>query len=242
MSLPSTGEAPSVDTYTLRDQERMAKAVHYFAWQGRLVRPHIGRRVVEFGCGTGNFTGNLLDREAVVAVDIEQECIGRLRRRYPDQKNLHAFAIDSEGFREIAKFRPDSCVCLNVLEHIEDDRGVLQQLASILPSGGAIVLIVPAFAALFGPIDRKLGHYRRYRRASMRALAESAGLRIEKMHYLNLAGFFGWWCNARIFKLEIQSRAQIAIFDLLIAPVMSRLEAAAHPPFGQSLFTVLRKP
>lgn len=244
MSLPSTNTVQSGGQYTLRDQERMSKARNYFAWQGRLVRPHLGRRVVEFGCGTGNFTPMLLDREAVIAVDVEPECVERLRRRYPDQRNLRVSSIDADGLglSQIARFRPDSCVCLNVLEHIEDDRRALGQMASILPSGGAIVLIVPAFPALLGPIDRNLGHYRRYRRESIRNLARSAGLEVEKLRYMNLIGFFGWWMNARIFKLGIQSRAQIAFFDRIIVPVMSGIERAVAPPFGQSLFGVLRKP
>ena len=78
-------------TYTLQDQERMAQAKNYFAWQGRLVTPELGRRVVEVGCGLGNFTGMLLDREAVIALDVEPDCIQRLKERYPNQPNLLAF-------------------------------------------------------------------------------------------------------------------------------------------------------
>jgi SAM-dependent methyltransferase len=240
--MPSA-DPSTLSDYTMSDQERMSKARNYFAWQGRMVRPHLGRRVVEFGCGIGNFTRMLLDRDAVIAVDVEPECVERLRRRYPDRPNLHVSAIDADGFglSALARFRPDSCVCLNVLEHIDDDRRTLEQMASILPSGGAIVLMVPAFPALSGPIDRNLGHYRRYRRESIRQLARGASLTVEKLHYMNLAGFFGWWMNARIFQLEIQSRGQIAIFDRLIVPGMSTIERISPPPFGQSLFAVLRK-
>ena len=243
MNLPSTSTLESVPNYTLLDQERMSKAKRYFAWQGRLVLPYLGRRVVEFGCGTGNFTGMLLDREAVIAVDVEPECLDRLRERYGDRPNLHILPIDESGsgIAQVARFEPDSCVCLNVIEHIEDDGRALRQMASILPSGGVIVLIVPAFVALSGPIDRHLGHYRRYRRASMRTLAADAGLNVEKLRYMNLVGFFGWWMNSRIFHLEIQSSAQIAVFEKCVVPVMSRIESVIAPPFGQSLFAVLRK-
>src|SRR5579859_7244042 len=97
--------------YTLRDQERMARAKNYFAWQGRLVTPELGRRVVEVGCGLGNFTGMLLDREVVIAIDIEPDCIERLAARYPGRANLHAFVGDAgdRSFAELARFRPDSC-------------------------------------------------------------------------------------------------------------------------------------
>lgn len=231
-------------TYTLEDQQRMARATNYFAWQGRLVMREVGRRVVEVGCGLGNFTAMLLDREAVIALDIEPACVARLKERYPNRNNLHAFVGDAGSIRftELSRFHPDSCVCLNVLEHMEDDHAVLRNMASPLPPRGVIVLIVPAFPALYGPIDKHLGHYRRYTRQSITRLAGATGLRIKKAHYMNAAGFFGWWANARLFKREAQSERQIAIFDRFLVPLLSRIEELARPPFGQSLFVVLEKP
>jgi SAM-dependent methyltransferase len=230
--------------YTITDQERMAHARNYFAWQARLVLPEVGQRVIEVGCGIGNFTGELLDRETVFAVDVDPACIERLHQRYPTQPNLFAWVAEpaSAAFAELARFQPDTCVCLNVLEHIADDGRALAAMASVLVPGGVIVLLAPAFEALYGPIDRNLCHYRRYRRKRLMELAHLTGLRIEKLHYLNAIGFFGWWLNAHVFRREDQSAAQIRIFDRCVVPWLSRLEASAPPPFGQSLFAVLRKP
>jgi len=222
----------------------MAKARNYFAWQGRLVMPELGQRVVEVGCGTGNFTGMLLDREMVVSIDIEPDCVERLQARYPNRPNLYTTCCDagSAEFADLRRFRPDSCVCLNSLEHIEDDRGALAAMASITEPGGAIVLIVPAFEALYGPLDHNLGHYRRYTRQSMADLAAAAGLEVKTARYMNVAGFFGWWANSHLFRRESQSSGQIEFFDRFVAPIASRVEAAVPPPFGQSLFVALRKP
>jgi SAM-dependent methyltransferase len=235
-------------SYNVADQARMAAAVNYFAWQARLVKPELGRRVVEIGCGSGNFTGMLLDHDAVLALDVDPECVERTRQRFPDRGNLSTSVCDasdlvsgSQAFDEVQRFRPDSIVCLNVLEHIEDDLGALNGMASLLPEGGVIALIVPAFAFLYGPIDRNLGHHRRYRRQSIAKLALDCRLRIRKLHYMNFAGFFGWWLNAHVLKREKQSNQQIAFFDRAIVPVLSRMEASVPPPFGQSLFVVLEK-
>jgi 2-polyprenyl-3-methyl-5-hydroxy-6-metoxy-1,4-benzoquinol methylase len=229
--------------YTVEDQQRMAQAKNYFAWQGRLVERELGQRVVEVGCGLGNFTERLLDRETVIAVDIEPDCIARLKARYPTQRNLEAIVCDagSSEFSGLARFHPDSCVCLNVLEHIEDDRTALRNMASILTAGGVIVLLVPAFPALYGPIDRNLGHCRRYSRQSIRRLAAAAGLCLKKAHYVNAPGFFGWWANSHVFRREAQSATQVEIFDRYLVPLVSRVERVAPPPFGQSLFVVLEK-
>lgn len=230
--------------YTVEDQERMTRARRYFAWQSRLAGRELGRRVVEIGCGLGNFTETLLDRELVVALDAEPACIERLSQRFPDRANLHAFACEAPSacFADLRRFDPDSCVCLNVLEHIADDVAAVRAMADILPCGGRIVLLTPAFPSLYGPIDRDLGHYRRYRRGSLRRVAECAGVRVRKLHYLNTAGFFAWWANSHIFRLHEQSPRQIAFFDDVVVPVMSRVEDFVRPPFGQSLFAVLERP
>lgn len=235
----------ALSSYTLEDQERMARAANYFAWQHRLVIRELGQRVVEIGCGIGNFTGLLLDtRRAVAAIDVEAACVERLTQRYPDRTNLEVFACDvmAPAFARLQSFHADSCVCLNVLEHIEDHGEALRRMASVLSPGGIVVLLVPAFPTLYGPIDRMLGHHRRYTRASISKLAEAAGLNIKSSRYLNAIGFFGWWANAHILKRTAQSSAQIEIFDRYVVPISSRLESWMHPPFGQSLFIVLKKP
>jgi SAM-dependent methyltransferase len=233
----------AVTSYTLEDQERMARAANYFAWQHRLVIRELGRRVIEIGCGIGNFTRLMLDREAVLAVDVEPGCVERLQQRFPDRHNLRAVACDvmAPEFSELRSFRADSCVCLNVLEHIEDDRDALRRMAQVVTPGGVMVLLVPACPSLYGRIDELLGHCRRYTRASMSRLATDAGLRVKTCYYLNAIGFFGWWTNSHILKREAQSPAQIEFFDRYIVPVASRIEGLVRPPFGQSLFVVLEK-
>jgi SAM-dependent methyltransferase len=232
---------PSAD-YTVRDQERMRLAQNYFQWQSRLVEPHVGRRVLEIGCGLGNFTQHLLDREQVVGIDIEPPCIELWKSAFSGRSNLVGFSMDVQdpGFVELKKYTPDTVVCLNVLEHIEKDQLALEHMNAVLPVGGSALLIVPAFESLYGPIDHNLGHYRRYSKRPFIQLAESIGFRA-KVRYLNMPGCLGWWINAKILKKTEQSDSQIRFFDSAIVPVISRLEAMVHPPFGQSLFAVLEK-
>jgi SAM-dependent methyltransferase len=230
--------------YALEDQAKMALAENYFAWQSRLVLPELGNRIVEVGCGIGNFTRFLLDRQAIYSVDIDPSCVGRIRARYANQPNLHVEVSEpgSRSFERLSAFLPDSCVCLNVLEHIEKDEEAIRSMASVLVPRGVIVLLIPAFPALYGPIDKNLCHYRRYTLRSVIKLAASTGLRIRKLHYLNSVGFFGWWANARLFRRSAQSTTQIKIFDRFVVPPLSRIEYHLRPPFGQSLFAVLQKP
>jgi 2-polyprenyl-3-methyl-5-hydroxy-6-metoxy-1,4-benzoquinol methylase len=228
-----------VESYALEDQRRMSAAKNYFAWQARLVLPHLGRRVLEVGCGIGNFTGNLLDRELVVAIDSDPDGIAHLSNRYINCSNLHALVVEAGQVKSLAAFEFDSAVCLNVLEHIADDVQVLREIAQTLKPGGVLVLLVPAFSTLTGPIDRNLGHFRRYSRSLLMRRAIDTGFAIRGIRYVNAAGFFGWWWNARVLRREAQSTVQIAFFDRFVVPVASRVEAFVHPPFGQSILAVM---
>jgi SAM-dependent methyltransferase len=229
--------------YTLLDQQLMRHATRYFAWQARLAKEQLGRRVIEAGCGTGNFTRHLLDRELVVGIDAEEGCVEQARANFAGHLNLQFRRLDilDSAFRDLKAFRPDSIVCLNVLEHLEDDALALHHMREVLVPGGRAVFLLPAFECLYGPIDRNLGHYRRYSKPSWRSLAESCGFRVTQIRYFNSIGFFGWWLNARVLRKEAQSEGQIALFDRIIVPIQLRLERWIAPPFGQSIFTVTEK-
>ena len=228
--------------YTLRDQERMKAAQRYFAWQARLAGQELGPRVVEVGCGVGNFTRHLLDRELVAAIDVEAGCLSQL------QLNLHGanllvkqLDVADPAFVQFRELAVDSIVCLNVLEHVRDDLQALRNMSAVLPPGGKAVLIVPAFESLYGPIDKNLGHYRRYSKKGFSTLAAEAGFEVKRMRYMNSVGCIGWWINSKIFKRTEQSDQQIRIFDRFVVPPLAWVEGRLEPPFGQSLFVVLSK-
>lgn len=236
-------QASTTAEYTVADQERMKLATRYFEWQARMATRELGQRVVEVGCGLGNFTRHLLDRELVVSLDVVGDCVEHLKDRLPGHPNLEARCLDVQDpeFLSLAGYRPDSVVCLNVLEHVQDDERALQHMHRVLPPGGRAVFMLPAFESLYGPIDQNLGHFRRYSKAGWRDLAARTGFRVKLARYTNPVGFVGWWVNAKLLRKTEQSEAQIAFFDSVIVPVMSRAESIMEPPFGQSIFTVLEK-
>lgn len=237
-------EAAVQAEYTVSDQQRMEHAKRYFRWQFEMAAEHLGSRVLEVGCGSGNFTRHLIGRDCIVGIDIEPRCIESRRKRFAGQPNVISLPMDvlSPDFLALSRYEPASIACLNVLEHLRDDRLALSHMRAVLPSGGAAVLIVPAFEALRGPIDEKLGHYRRYSKRSLAQAAGDAGFRLGILRYVNSIGLLGWWFNARIVKRKEQSTAQIKIFDSIVVPVLSRVERLSEPPAGQSIFAVLVKP
>jgi SAM-dependent methyltransferase len=234
----------TTSAYTVADQEKMKAAKRYFAWQSRLAQPELGGRVLEVGCGLGNFTEQLGVRELIVGIDVDGNCLLRWRERFAGRPNYVGMELNAEdpAFCDLARYEIDSIACLNVLEHIERDDLALLHMNQVLPGGGRVVLIVPAFEALYGEIDSRLGHFRRYSRRSLATAAQKAGLRVKQMRFMNTVGFLGWWANAKLFKRSEQAGGQIAFFDSYIVPVMSAVEDHVSPPFGQSILAVLEKP
>jgi SAM-dependent methyltransferase len=236
-------EASTTDHYTLLDQQLMSRAKRYFEWQARVVKEHLGQRVLETGCGVGNFTRHLTDRELVVSMDVVEECVERARTNFAGHPNMQFRWLDVQdpSFLDLKGLRADTTVCLNVLEHVRDDRLALKHMHHVLAPGGRAIFLLPAFESLYGPIDGHLGHFRRYSKGSWRKMAEEVGFRVTHLRYFNFIGFFGWWTNAHIFRRETQSAPQIDLFDRLAVPLQSRVERWIEPPVGQSIFTVLEK-
>jgi SAM-dependent methyltransferase len=140
-----------------------------------------------------------------------------------------------------ADYQADTVVCMNVLEHLEDDELAVNTFSKRLAPGGLLVLLIPAVPWLFGEIDRRLGHYRRYSKGSAAALMRKTGMTMVRMRYFNFIGVWGWLWNARVAKSLTQSDGQIHFFDNYIVPWESRLEKVIAPPVGQSLLVVARK-
>ena len=131
-------------------------------------------------------------------------------------------------------------VCLNVLEHIEDDVATLSGLYATLPPGARLVLIVPALARLFGTLDEHLGHFRRYEKAELERKIRDAGFTLEDCRFLNKPGVFGWYVNGRILRRRVLPRGQLSLFKLML-PLLRR-EETRPPDYGMSLLAIARKP
>src|SRR5437016_9797179 len=129
------------------------------------IRRDVGQRVLEIVAGIGNLTRALIPgRKRYAATDINPEHLTRLASRFLHRPNLEILCCDLTRTEDFAPFTGgmDTVICLNVLEHIEDDRRGLANLYSALDHGGRAILLVPEGQSVFGTIDVALGHFRRY--------------------------------------------------------------------------------
>lgn len=226
-----------------RSLETMKGAVNYHKWIYSNFADIIGDRVIELGAGTGNFTELLLDKELVVAVDNDEAAIVNIRERFSDFENLVAHNIDISNpeLLELRRYNAKTVVCINVLEHIEDDASALLYMYKLLPEEGKLALLVPAFQSLFGSFDLLVGHYRRYVKKDLHTKLTDSGFRVKDMYYMNCISPAGWFFNYRVLKRKAIPSSQVKFFDRYIVPWLMRTERIIRPPFGLSLVAKCEK-
>jgi SAM-dependent methyltransferase len=216
-------------------------AENYAAWIFGLIEPHLGPEVVEVGAGHGTFTRILAQKVAeVVALDLSQRCVDVLLERFSDDPHVEVLHGEIDVARARAPF--DAALLVNVLEHVEDDDGALRELFGLLKPGGRLILWVPAFAFLYSDFDRKIGHYRRYRQAELRAKLERAGFAVADIRYVNAVGALAWLVLARLLRRTPTTGAPVQLFDSYLVPPLRRIEDRFRAPFGQSVFAVGVRP
>jgi 2-polyprenyl-3-methyl-5-hydroxy-6-metoxy-1,4-benzoquinol methylase len=219
----------------------MSKATNYNRWLFRNISPYLGQRILEIGGGVGSMTRMFLGRKLIVSTDVTDYNISHMKRQFSRNKNFHAVKTDiSRGVSGLNRFRFDTVVCINVLEHIKDDVATIRNAGSLLDKKGHLVLLVPAFSRIYGTIDRSDSHFRRYDKAVTIKKVEKAGFRVIKSFYMNVPGFFGWYYHGKLLKAKTHPEGDISFFDKLV-PIFSFFEKIFKPPFGLSLIVIAEK-
>lgn len=227
--------------------QRMARVARYNAWIYQEFADAMGQRILEVGCGIGNMTEYFLDRDLLVGIDLQADSVALTRQHYADYDNVltHLGDItDPDLNAALSHYHFDTVVCLNVLEHIENDLVALQHMHNVLVPHGNLLLFVPAGAYMYGTLDVALGHYRRYEREMLAERVTRAGFSIQRLGYLNLAGIPGWWLNSRALKRQLLPTSQLDWFNRL-APLFIHGERLLRKiwdvPLGQSLLCVAQR-
>lgn len=221
--------------------QRISRLSGYNTWLWEQVSPYIGKRILEVGSGIGTMTRYFLGRDLVLATEVDQRYLQRLQRDFANYPNVcvRSLDLDEPLPHWVTELQLDTVLCCNVLEHIEDDEAVLARFAQSLPSGGRVVLIIPALKRLYGEIDRAIHHYRRYDKEEIVTKLERAGFAVETTKFFNIAGVPGWYLNSCILKRKTVPGIQIRLNSLLV-PLL-RLEKHWSLPWGMSLLAVGRK-
>ncbi|MCK4849981.1 MAG: class I SAM-dependent methyltransferase [Phycisphaerae bacterium] len=139
-------------------------------------------RVADLGCGCGMMLSDLVasgyDAVGVDASDLALEfCRARgvpaVKGRLPGRVDLPDASLDA-------------VLMLDVLEHIDDDKGAFASAAKLLKPGGIAICTVPAYRWLWTGRDKFHHHKRRYSRQLFAQLLNSAdNLQIIFVSFMN---------------------------------------------------------
>lgn len=231
------------ESYTLTQTlTHLAELDRYNYWLYEQIADAIGEYVLEVGAGTGNITQFLAaNGRRVLTTDIVPNYRRILQETFVEQPNVHVgeFNLDQAAPSAYIREAFDTVVCLNVLEHIEDDVFALQQMHKVLARGGKLALLVPSHQFLYGEFDRAVGHFRRYEKRGLRKTLERAGFRVNQLKFFSMAAMLPWFINGRVLKRDYLPPNQANLANQLV-PLL-KLEKLIGPPCGISLIALAQK-
>jgi SAM-dependent methyltransferase len=201
-------------------------------------------RLVDVGCGPGNTIRRFSRWGRVLGIDYSLDALAFARR-----KGVTDVASADVTALPIASAAADGVLALEVLEHVEDDRAALREIARILRPGGIVAITVPAFMSLWRHHDEAYGHCRRYTKRELADRASSAGLEVISCQYFKCAFFLPMWTmaaweragfpNRRDSYVTVPSWLNRALAAEIVWEARSGL--ARHAPFGSALLCVGRR-
>jgi len=185
-----------------------------------------GYRVLEVGCGTGNTLGMLQaacpDAGMIVGMDPFAEGLEFARRR--SSLPLVRGSIDDPPFAKPF----DMVAIFDVLEHLDDDWGVLKKARGLLTPGGCLLVTVPARKALWGRFDEESHHRRRYERDELGERIEAAGFRLDYLtHFMaalypiaRVSRYASDMVNSIRRRMRMEQRSAV-LSDIRVLPIVN---------------------
>jgi SAM-dependent methyltransferase len=137
-------------------------------------------RILDAGCGSGRNMVDLARHGDVTGVELSDASAALARARRAGEV-LEGSVMDMP----FAADSFDLAVSLDVIEHLQDDRGALRELRRVVAPGGALLVTVPAYQWLWSGHDEINHHHRRYNRATLLAAARDGGWRCERTTHFN---------------------------------------------------------
>ncbi len=241
--MPNAG----ITAYEGQDLEALADLKNYQNWIMEAFEPFLKGTVLEVGAGTGNISRLYVDRvEKAVLLEPALNLTRILQNRFAGRRHV---GIICQYLEVAIQQRPnvlpahhfDAVLLVNVLEHVDDDVGMLKILRSLLKPGGHLLLFVPAGAWLYGSLDMLCEHVQRYSYGRLAGVVKTAGFTIKRLHYFDAPGVLPWFVVGRLLKQKRFDAAQAQRYDRFAVPLIRRIEKKIRPPFGKNLLCIAER-
>ncbi len=192
------------------------------------------RHVLDFGAGVGALAEparEWAERLTCIELDSLQQNILREKgfTALPSLEGIHAESVDF-------------VYCVNVLEHIADDAGLLRELHRKISKGGTLFLYVPALQFLFSQMDVAVGHYRRYGKSEVCDLLSATGYAIHSVRYVDFLGVFATLAYKLVgARNGSVNPSALKAYDTLVFPLSRHLDRLFHTMVGTNLLVIAKK-
>src|SRR5262245_19473783 len=138
--------------------------------------------IIDVGCGTGANLDAFRCDYRCVGVDTSAEGIALAQRRFPETT-----FICGQSPHDVMRWMGSASVVLltDVLEHVADDRRLLNDIVDACPPEAHLLITVPADMRLWSPHDQAFGHYRRYDMSGLAELWRDMPVKVRLLSYFN---------------------------------------------------------
>lgn len=134
--------------------------------------------IADLGCGVGDILSGVKTKYSAIGMDFSFHSL-LLAKKVASGIPLINGSLDSLPFRDSCL---DVVICLEVLEHLDDDRLAVREISRILRRGGYLIVSVPSHYYFSDYFDL-MGHFRHYTRSQLVQLLGDAGFTV--VRYLN---------------------------------------------------------
>ncbi len=218
--------------------EALKYAVKYSRYQCDFLEAEIKKfkqktiRILDFGAGIGTYSDMLKDLGYTIdCVEKDPDMIKLLKKNH---RNVYDDISKVKG-------KYDIIFSLNVLEHIKDDKKALVDLKGCLGDKGRIIIFVPAFNIIYNKLDKKSGHYRRYRKNDLEKLADNTKLQLVSVKYSEPIGFILAFIYRLIGGSDKLNPRSVSIYDKYLFPISVFLEPLTRRWFGKNILGIFTK-
>ncbi|MHB0954797.1 MAG: class I SAM-dependent methyltransferase [Pirellulaceae bacterium] len=240
---PPIALANDCSVYVGGELEVFAKAITWKQYCRQQILPFLGTRVLEVGAGIGGTTKILnhagvvrwmcLEPDPLLARHVQAEIENGMMPR-----NCEVVVGTLADVPSTATF--DTIIYSDVLEHILDDAAEVRRAIEFLDTGGHLIVIGPAHNFLFTPFDKSIGHFRRYNKRMLTALAPSH-LSCVRMRYLDSVGTAASLANRLLLRSSAPTQSQILFWDRVLVRLSRSVDRMLFYSLGKSIVGVWRR-
>jgi len=225
-------------SYPGTELELFRHATNWKAYFGRFVKPFLGRSVLEVGAGVGATTAALCDgtQERWVCLEPDPTLAAEALTAVP--RCCEVIVGTTADLDARPQF--DTILYIDVLEHIDDDRGELERATRLLRDGGHLIALVPAHQSLYTRFDAAIGHRRRYDRSMLDAAMPKSLERVVS-RYLDSAGILLSLANRFVLRSSTPTPRQVAVWDRVVIPISRIVDPLLGYRVGKSLLEVRQR-